>query len=472
MKERNNSPNSKWRALHPLILNAGFQYNDAHFVIPPPLTNGLNNFINSPNDRATNTLNTRLKENFNKQENASREHSLDNLHSDNVRSSVNASHDTVQNQGSNSGNEITPQQGDQNGTNNHLTSTRTELINQKLDAVINSPNAVSRFAHKSTDLKNITVFGSLHCPCNPYFDLDINLKSTLNGAQKLATVDAAVHIPWLQDIHTPEILQAALRAFRFTPAIDTFNLTPYGSFSTTGHKQMGLRTNFVREVNHSNEDNSINNNNSTLPDIHPQSIVNTAVNKNSADDSHVSSLKSSYDKPSVAVSDLNKTSFSVASEDRSSMPLLLKDINIHLVTYNFFQAASSVFKEKQGAYLCLGAVLITGRIVALRIRKSSRSKNKNMGEKIFIEKTKTITFVIDQSTDLSALAISFFCYPIASNLKKSGSNLFLLFLKYVSKYLPTNFFGTLFCFLDSVPLLDVFWDTVVLSLTFGLCRFF
>lgn len=331
---------------------------------------------------------------------------------------------------------------------------------------------------EAVDPKNWTGYARIHVPCHPKLDVDVNVETTLDGAHKQATLDFIGHPERLQERRTPEVLLAALRVIHFPAALTTCTITPYFSMSTTGHKQLGLRTGCAREVKppvDSSDAEHINNNHSS--NIINNESNNNITNLNSNNGSNLAEVspQSIAKQNSSNASEFNKSSPPsplVANEKVNSMPLVLKEACLQQVTQSLSQARSSVFYEKQVAYFVLGLFFIGIRVSALRKRKSARNKTINMEDKIFVEKTKIITFVIDQSTDFSTLAISLFCYPCVGHLKKAGFNLFLLFLKWLNEFLPQNFFSTLFCFLESVPLLDALGDMIVIFLTYTLCRFF
>jgi len=83
--------------------------------------------------------------------------------------------------------------------------------------------------------------------CTRHANLDFTFKSSLNSGESVGTADIAGNLDWLQGINTPEILKVALRVCHFPTASNTFNLIPYVRFSTSGQKEIGLRTTFACE---------------------------------------------------------------------------------------------------------------------------------------------------------------------------------------------------------------------------------
>ena len=140
-----------------------------------------------------------------------------------------------------------------------------------------------------------------------------------------------------------------------------------------------------------------------------------------------------------------------------------KSVPFDLVAKTFVQAASATLKTKKLEDLSVGAVFITVRIVALRVRKNYKVQNQQNGNKKGMDNyLKIITFFINQSTVFYSLAVAFFCFPLASFTLEYFSSLFLLLFRIISTLLkqPGNFAVAFFRFLGCIPLFDTVFEIV------------
>lgn len=328
-------------------------------------------------------------------------------------------------------------------------------------------NPFARVANKATSPKDLTAYGQFHYPFNSQIDLECNFQIRLDCKNKVVEFNASWSPSLLQDIPTPQ--KVLLQALHVTKSLPTCNLTLYGSASTNGQTYLGVRTKGVREADNSTKEKNYHNTNNEIKTnrhvISPQSL-------NSMDDSSVDTYIDPQSLKATDISGLNQKSSLdlIESEKVVAIQNLLKDVSPELVAQSLYNALIVTAQKKQVAYFIVGMVFITIRVGTLRVRKTYRTKNKNMAQDEFIKKTRIITFVIDRSTDLSTIAISIVCFPFASSLILTIYNLFLLFLKYLN--LPNNFFIMVFCFLDDRFLLSAFCDVIKIAFNLGISGFF
>lgn len=478
MNQKNNQ--ETWRSQHPITLTTGINHNDFNRFIPTLIKKNLHNIINSPEDRYRDKKNAELGKNQEKKNQDSMNNSIADVHA-NLKSDTSAkdSSNIAPNQGesSSSTDEIQPSLDDQKLKVKEQSLKDRELLQEQLDTQDKGLKPVARLVQEGTDPGELTMYAQLHCPCNSQFDVQTNFQSTLNFDRKSADINFVWRPPIIQEISTPSLLQAALRTIHVNRSLESFGLTTFVTFSTTGQKCAGIRTTFGRQdKNYAKSDNSSNNNTENNEHvISPQyssSHVMSPQSSSSLDNSSLnqSSLISTQSSTSANTSEPNQNSFLGLKEE--FVVRSLKNASIDSIVQSLFQGAKITVQKKQIAYLLVGVFFITGRLIALRILKIYRIKNETMDQKEFIEKTKVINFVISTSTDLSTIATSFVCYPIASNLMKGWFESFLYALKLLSYCLPENFFVRVFCFLDTWFLLSAFSDVISFAFTLGICGVF
>lgn len=400
----NMSANKKWRQSHPLQISLNIDHSNGGILIPDFLGKFLVGFISSSHQNTQRELAEQREKNFNKD-------LFNRLHEH--------------------------EHEDRKHWNFPCKSDKGEDI-RKPQVVQLSP--IASFVNELFELKKITPSATLHYPLNPSWKGSLGMNLKFDPVMKLDKVVVGV-------VYTPKGFPIGLQ--------------PYYTISTKGSKHFGITIIIVpkRGVNSSESSSFQRSDESSGLSEESLSEKNPSPNSSSSEGNQVNSSSSegnqanihSFEKSQIGpTSSVRKGCFEKIGNCLDNTSIHLKDTSKYLrgkIDKESLQVAlfRSVTRDKLG-YICVAIVLIFIRIVATRVKARGEIDGLNENSKRY----KFINFIISWSTQNSSLALSFFCFPIASHLTNLLVGSVVVFVKAINSQV-------LFCwFVRFIPFGEIF----------------
>lgn len=294
-------------------------------------------------------------------------------------------------------------------------------------------NSVALFVNDLLDLRKVNATGNLILPWNSTFKYNILFYTKFDPIARVEKVSVGVcYTPkWLRENNIP------------------IDIQPYFNVFSNGEKTVGI--NFT-----------------TLPTT---SKAKGNSFQKSGEYSGLSEESFSETIPSLnidcsEISKIEKTDF----EEKRYFEKFAKyaeDTSKYLggkIDKGFLEVVAfrSLQRDKLG-YLYIGVILIFVRVVALRVR--GRAKIDGLSEKS--KRYKITNFILSWSTQNSSLALSFFCYPIASYLTNLLVGSVVVFVRTINTKVP--FLVPFFWVFRFIPFRDYVVEFFLYSILFKIC---